>query len=304
MKEYQILLDDSHHYGRRRSKETILPNSLAGVVDYTRNCGWHKCNDKYFICRDAQIAYDYLLIFTVSGEGSAILERNEHRLVRNSLMIFPKNMRHEYNVPEGKTWEFYWIHLSGANCEALLTHITDKYGHHIHIGCLEEMGNYIEKLLTTQYRYYEYEFFAARVISNMLFALIESLNANAKNMQKRRTLSVKVITYIENHFRESMCLGDISASMYISTEHLIRMFHEETGMTPHQYLKQFRLRKACMLLNEPDMRIRDIAAAVGYSSLSSFIAQFKECYGLTPHRYRQFHISAPSASIWDDNENL
>lgn len=288
--DYQIFLDDVQYYGRRRSKETILPSKLKGVVDFTQNCGWHNCNDKYYVCRDAKGAFDYLLIFTVEGEGTAIVDRTEYHLTANSMMIFPKDIRHEYSVPEGGNWEFYWIHLSGVNCEALLGHIVGEYGNCIRISCLQEMVDCIEQLLTSEYRYYQYEFFAARVISNMLFTLIDALGSSVQDAQRRRTQTTKVIEYIEKNFSESLQLSDISASMYISTEHLIRVFHEETGMTPYQYLKQFRMRKACQYLHDLERSIGEVAASVGYQSLSSFIAQFKEHYGLTPRKYRRFFV--------------
>jgi AraC family transcriptional regulator of arabinose operon len=293
--DYQIFLDDVQYYGRRRSKETILPSKLIGVVDYTKNCGWHKCNDKYFIYREAQSADDYLLLLTVAGEGVAILDRTEYSLSPNTLMILPKAMRHEYSVPEGSTWEFYWIHLSGVNCESLLKHIIDEYGHCLEIDCADEIIDSIELLLNTPYRYYEYEFFAGKLISNMLFMLINSLNSSMEDVQKRRTVTVNVIEYIEKHYGESMKLSDISDGMYISTEHLIRVFREEMGMTPYQYLKQFRMRKAFMYLSDLDRTIGDIAASVGYQSLSSFIAQFKEFYGITPRKYRRFFVMKPPA---------
>jgi len=82
-------------------------------------------------------------------------------------------------------------------------------------------------------------------------------------------------------------LSDISSRLYLSTEHVIRVFHEETGMTPYQYLKQFRLRRACTLLEESPMSVSDIAESVGYRSVSSFIAQFRSLYGITPGTYRR-----------------
>lgn len=206
-------------------------------------------------------------------------------------MIFPKNMGHTYYVPKNGRWEFHWMHVTGPNSDALLRYITGEYGYCFEISCREAMEDYIELLLGTKYRYFEYELFTAQIISKMLFTMIDGISAPQKDIQHNKALTFKVIDYIENHYHEPLQLNDISAHIYLSTEHIIRIFHEETGMTPYQYIKQFRLRKACMYLEERELSISEIAAAVGYQSVSSFIAQFKTYYGITPGMYKKFCVS-------------
>lgn len=286
--QYEVL-----SYGKLRSSGRILPDKLKGALDYSPSFGWHECNDRYYVRREGQMEYldDYLLIFTEDGEGVGVVDGVEHRLTRNTAMIFPRNRAHAYYVPEGGRWEFHWIHITGPACNALLSHIVSEYGIFFEITCREALGDYIESLLSTEYRYYEYELFMAQVISRILFTLIDGISTPQKDVQHRKALAFKVIDYIETHFQETLQLSDISAQIYLSTEHIIRIFHEETGMTPYQYIKQFRLRKACTYLEERELNVGEIAEAVGYHSISSFIAQFKAHYGITPGMYRKYCVS-------------
>ena len=276
--------------GRIRSRQTLLPDKLRDVVDHAVMLGWHECDDRYCIRREQgqDFSSDFLLILTLEGEGEANVEDEQYRLTPGTVMIFPNRARLSYDVPTGGKWEFYWIHMGGPNCRAMLGYIQREYGRCFEVSCQETLEDCFELLLTAQYRYYEYEFFAAKVISRMLFALVDGVRIPQKEFRHRRQLVLQAIEAIDAHFSEPLQIGDVAAQLYLSTEHLIRVFHEETGMTPYQYLRQLRLRKACAFLEEKEWPIGVVASAVGYRSVSAFIAQFREFYGITPGMYRRF----------------
>ncbi|MFY1636740.1 helix-turn-helix transcriptional regulator [Solwaraspora sp. WMMB335] len=64
------------------------------------------------------------------------------------------------------------------------------------------------------------------------------------------------------------------------------MFRSKTGTSPGRFLTAIRLYKAKHLLLETDMSVTDIAYAVGYNSLGTFISRFTRSVGISPARYR------------------
>ncbi len=70
----------------------------------------------------------------------------------------------------------------------------------------------------------------------------------------------------------------------MSERSLIRKFNAETGMTFRQWRRQARLLGALERLaaGEP---VTAVAFAIGYDSVSAFIAAFREVFGETPRRY-------------------
>lgn len=293
---------EERQYGVLRKRHSMLPDKLKGVIDWSRACGWHECNESYFIRRDrvCEFLNDYLMILTLEGEGVGICEGVEYRLTRNKVIIFSKNVSHAYFVPKGCRWEFYWMHMDGPNCEALLNYLIREHGVCFEVSCLQEVSDIFERLLGAEYRYYEYEFFAAQMIVKLLFTVAGSVGTPNREAQYRKMLAVDVIDYIEAHFGEEIQLSDLSAQMKLSPEHAIRLFSRETGMTPYQYLKQYRLRKACSWLEESEWSIAEVAAAVGYRSVSAFIAQFKEYYGITPGAYRRYFRHADATKLTEE----
>lgn len=278
------------YYGLRRENVTVMPVKLAGVFDAVPSCGWHEVNDRYGYRRltDAELLGEYLLIFTLSGEGYATIGREEYHPVGGQVLIFPKHTPHIYCVPEGGRWEFYWMHVSGANCSALLDHIMDEAGRCLKVSCMDELARYIELLINSEYRYYEREVFAAQILSKILFLLIDDIAAPSRSGQRSRQLVMQAVEAIEEAFAHPLKLEQIAARLYVSEEHLIRVFREETGMTPLQYVLRLRMRRACAYLEAGELSIGDVAAKVGYRSESAFIARFRDTYGLTPRTYRQF----------------
>ena len=65
-----------------------------------------------------------------------------------------------------------------------------------------------------------------------------------------------------------------------------RVFKEETGTAFHDYRNAVRIGKARQLLLHEDLRITDVASAVGFDDQSYFTKVFRRFTGMTPLRYR------------------
>jgi AraC-like DNA-binding protein len=66
-----------------------------------------------------------------------------------------------------------------------------------------------------------------------------------------------------------------------------RLFKEETGQSPLQYLHDLRLAHACQLLVREFKNVQKIAEEVGFRQVGYFNRVFKACYGCTPSAYRR-----------------
>ena len=75
----------------------------------------------------------------------------------------------------------------------------------------------------------------------------------------------------------------------LSPSRLRHMFKAETGMTPTQFLKSLRIRKAKSLLETTRLSVKEVMASVGVSDPSNFTRDFKRAHGLTPTHARNSH---------------
>ena len=72
----------------------------------------------------------------------------------------------------------------------------------------------------------------------------------------------------------------------MSRYHLIRMFRQHTGLTPHAYQLDCRINKARLMLRE-GMPLADLAVQLGFSDQSHFQRTFRERVSVTPGDYQR-----------------
>jgi len=104
------------------------------------------------------------------------------------------------------------------------------------------------------------------------------------HLQDKRLEKVKEL--LDNTITDNISLNTLSGKAAISAFHLARLFKDYTGMAPHQYLLDNRLRCAREML-ESGQSVSDIAIAAGFYDTSHFIRHFSNYYGVSPLDYQK-----------------
>jgi AraC-like DNA-binding protein len=82
-------------------------------------------------------------------------------------------------------------------------------------------------------------------------------------------------------------ISDLASRLNLSESRLQHLFKQTTGMGLGHVLTEQRLQKAALLLTGTSMRIKEIAAAVGYEHTSSFTRAFEQRFAQPPQVYRR-----------------
>jgi len=96
----------------------------------------------------------------------------------------------------------------------------------------------------------------------------------------------KARKFIEEHSGEELSLRRVAKTANVSANHLSEKFKQVTGVNFVDYIALTRFEKACHLLLNSNLRISEIAFAVGFQSLSQFNRVFKKLSGKSPSAYR------------------
>src|SRR5260370_41626074 len=96
----------------------------------------------------------------------------------------------------------------------------------------------------------------------------------------------KARKFIKQHSAEQVSLTKVAKAVNISANYLSEKFKKVTGVNFVDYVARARIDKARALLEDVDLRISEIAFAVGFQSLSQFNRVFKKLSRKSPTEFR------------------
>ena len=99
----------------------------------------------------------------------------------------------------------------------------------------------------------------------------------------------QTMVYIRKHLDNHLGIDMLADKACMSKDHFIRVFKNETGITPNVFVTQKKLERCELLLVTTDMSVKSIADALGYEDYSYFNRIFKKHRGITPLQYRKQH---------------
>ena len=98
----------------------------------------------------------------------------------------------------------------------------------------------------------------------------------------------KVISYISEHYSESISLSELAVKFGYNEKYLSHALHSLTGIHFSQLLALYRIDRAKQLLKSKSCgNITEIASESGFSSVNTFNRAFKNFTGSTPSEYRK-----------------
>ncbi len=108
------------------------------------------------------------------------------------------------------------------------------------------------------------------------------------SLQKKQFAQIRpALEYIGEHYAESLKVAQIAEICHSSESHFRRLFEENVGMAPVEYLNYVRIRNACDLIRKTEYSMEEIAAKVGFTSISTFARNFKRILGVSAYQWKK-----------------
>lgn len=251
------------------------------------NVGHQKCEPLYQW--GPGVRDHFLIHHVVSGKGYYCTKEKKYTLhAGDTFLIYPYT-EVSYFADEEDPWEYYWVGFSGSDAplilEATLFHPSSPV-----ISNSDKKEQIIEQLLKI-YQVRGTEILQTVQMTGELYLTL-ALFMNEKSFVHSssdfyRSYAKKGIDYIAFHYSFPITIDDIASYVGISRSHLYRAFVQTFGLSPKQYLSDFRLKQACHLLKHSDLSITAVANSVGYENNLYFSKMFHKKKGMTPSEYIQ-----------------
>jgi AraC family transcriptional regulator len=113
---------------------------------------------------------------------------------------------------------------------------------------------------------------------------IQAAGASTRAELHRRILKGRAV--LDDTIEQPFDLDGVAGEACLSPHHFHRTFSVALGEPPYAYVARRRIGRARRLLEETDLPVAEICAAVGYGSLASFTTRFRRMVGSPPAAYR------------------
>jgi AraC-like DNA-binding protein len=250
---------------------------------FINEIGCFECESNFYTKRNEQ--RDFEIIYTTDGKGEITYKGVTYLLEKGNAFIIDCYHLHHYKT-SGAYWKFNWVHFSGNSAEVYYNYIT-KNSNLINLKNFNFFDFHFNILLSLSSRQNLTNNFTAS--QYLLLVLTELYFSNSEILETIKTYSNEIqiiLDFIANNYKNQIKLDDLCELIHLSKYYFINVFKDHTGSTPNEYIINYRIGKAKVLLRSTKQSVKDICFNVGFTSESYFIKTFKKLNGITPNKYR------------------
>ena len=109
-----------------------------------------------------------------------------------------------------------------------------------------------------------------------------------KNKSEALAAVTRIKSYVALHLQDNITASDLAKVAGYSQYHMTRIFKEETGLSPFEYVRRERLTSAAHALREGKHKVVDIALDFVFDSHEGFTRAFGKRFGISPKKYANY----------------
>ena len=175
--------------------------------------------------------------------------------------------RHVFDVSE---------YVEGVNCVASC--VVDDDGHPLAAVWITALSVDLPESQLPKY--------AKQVIQTVKEMWLRLRNASTDSSMQNHLAMKRAKRFIEQNFLDEAAVRGYHESIGMSDSWFRRLFREKYGVAPMSYRLQLLNERACRLLQNTNLSVKEIAFQLGYESQNYFSRTFKKAQGVSPAHYR------------------
>jgi len=224
-------------------------------------------------------------VFFINSQEIHQITALTHQATHHAIIFDPKIIRFEWHDP--------------SNQKYINPIIRGKIKYPLHVNDLPDatakiIREFQDVLSAYHHSRASWQIVVKASLLKMIAVLIDAeamINVNTteeKDDEKAMTTKT-IMTYIQRNYMNKITLDELASLVNLSVNYFCKFFKSMFEKTAVEYINEYRIEKACLLLTQTDDKIIDIAFSVGFENFSYFIRKFKTLKGMTPSEYRSNH---------------
>lgn len=235
--------------------------------------------------------FNGLFVYTLKGRGRfEEADGRTHELLPGIAYVcsgVEPGVKYYYPPDASEPWSFIWLSFKGDSAEKMLKSVIGTYGRIYTISETHPVMLELLRLQNTQECVVE---MSPHEGSRLVFSVINMLAETCEREHKENASSklvLKAQQMIISRIHEKITCARIASELNLSREHFSRLFRQQTGITPNEFISRRKIIQACHLLKNTDMSCKEIAFSVGYNNPANFIRAFRTYQKHTPLQFRK-----------------
>jgi len=155
-----------------------------------------------------------------------------------------------------------------------------------------EMSSLIEKIIRVFRENTAFQsFFVNNSLKELVVRLMQTqarrvlIDQSHKHGQTHRLAFV--VEYIRQNLTKTLSVEDLCNKACLSKSHFFRLFRNELGISPTQFILHERIQLAKHILDNPAKSVTDACYESGFNSLTHFSSLFRTVERVSPRQYKQ-----------------
>jgi AraC-like DNA-binding protein len=221
--------------------------------------------------------------------GESVIEGRKHIIKATNYLMIPAWMKHSYQSDKKQPWTIFWMHFRGSNANVISDIL---YKNMLNAGnsvlMSEKHKDLFYTILSNLQKGYGYDnmmqltIILHEYLSHFLFPDSKSI----QEKEIKENMIDLIVGYLKENIHKPLTLNEIATVANYSPTHFSSKFKKMTGYSPLEYFNHLKLQKACHMLRFTQLRIGEIADAIGISDPYYFSRLFKNHLGVSPKEFR------------------
>lgn len=254
--------------------------------------GWEQCKPSYSF--GPAVRNHYLFHYVISGTGTLMSDDSKgnthtfHIKSGQGFMIFPGQIN-TYIADQDLPWEYTWIEFDGLRAKGAVESAGLSKDQPIYHARSKDLR---EQMMKEMLYLVEHKDMPSLHLIGHVYLFIDFLTRSTVHMAAPKSGSLRdfyikeALAFMEQNFQNDISVEDIAATCGLNRSYFGKIFKEELGKSPQEFLLSYRMIKAAELLKLTRLSIGDVSNAVGYVNQLHFSRAFKNIYGLSPRDWR------------------
>jgi AraC family transcriptional regulator of arabinose operon len=233
---------------------------------------------------------DYQWLQCASGIGELFIGSERHLVKPGQGFFLSPHEAHTYQ-PLTEPWELHWLSFNGSLSAALLhqagitkSGVYSTTDSDILITHIQNMSI----LIQSGHPFIGME--CSKLLYAFMLDLMRSVWTSSPSAAHNYLKLSPVFQYTETNCHRPLTIKEMADCISVSPQYLCQLFQSTLKLRPMEYVNRERINKSKdYMFREPDLKIQEIAARVGFDNPSYFSSVFKKIEGMSPEKFKKFH---------------